>query len=405
MARPLLLPLELIDMIFAWARLEPRKRTADLGTLAASCLVCKAWQAPAQALLFRDIPISLCHRRRSLLIQSLSDRPDLGRHIRSFGMEITNSPVSWGRDSVPKACSKRYRRMISEFIRILTRAPNLTRLIIDIDGEFDDAHVSDLLSVDLRHLEILNWEGRPTSSALYLLLALWPSIRHLRIDNLDFGPLPEDRRPLSFRSLCMRDDLPEGFMRWLLPKADDDEPLRELHIESSLSYSALKDIQPHAYTLHVLTMDRIPPQSFLDALIVLKELTFCELPSSPFDLPRSLLRVMYHAKDQQRHHPANEGGHRHHTATGAEEGDEPKSVDEARFLVKALKELRHLSSFSATRLTPVKTLDSLHKFCREAGVEFFVCDSTAVYSVSFFTWTLLCIKLLTCFTKHWHSLI
>ena len=401
MARPLLLPLELIDMIFAWARLEPRKGTADLGTLAASCLVCKAWKAPAQALLFRDIPISLCHPRRSLLIRSLSDRPDLGRHIRSFGMEITNSPVSWGPDSVPKACAKRYRRTISEFIRILTRAPNLTRLIIDIDGEFDDAHVSDLLSVDLRHLEILNWEGRPTSSALYLLLALWPSIRHLRIDNLYLDPLPEDRRPLSFRSLCMRDDLSESFMRWLLPKEDDDEPLRELHIESSPSYRALKDVQPHAYTLHVLTVDRIPPQSFLDALVVLKELTFCELPSSPFDLPRSLLRVMYHAKGEQRHHPTNADGH--HTAK-AEEGDEPKSPDEARFLVKALKELPHLSSFSATRQTPAKVLGSLHKFCREAGVEFFVCDSTAVYSVSFLG-TLFCINFLTCFTKHWRSLI
>jgi hypothetical protein len=384
MARPLLLPLELIDMIFAWARLEPRKGTADLGTLAASCLVCRAWQAPAQALLFRDIPISLCHRRRSLLIQSLSDRPDLGRHIRSFGMEISNFPVSWGRDTVPKACSKRYRRMISEFIRILTRAPNLTRLIVDIDGEFDDAHVSDLLSIDLCHLEILNWEGRPTSSALYLLLALWPSIRHLRIDNLGFDPLPEDRRPLSFRGLCMRDDLSEGFMRWLLPKEDDDEPLRELHIESSLSFRALKDVQPYAYTLHVLTVDRIPPQSFLDALIVLKELTFCELPSSAFDLPRSLLRVIYHAKGQQRHQLTNADGH--HTVT-REEGDEPKSADEARFLVKALKELPHLSSFSATRQTPAKVLDSLHKFCREAGVDFFVCDSTAVYSVSFFPWT------------------
>jgi hypothetical protein len=403
MGRPLLLPPELIDMIFAWARLDPRKGTVDLRTLAASCLVCKAWQDPAQALLFRDIPISLYHHRRSLLIQSLSDRPDLGRHIRSFGMEITNSPVSWGRDSVPKACSKRYRRMISEFIRVLTRAPNLTRLIIDIDGEFDDAHVSDLLSVDLRHLKILNWEGRPTSSALYLLLALWPSIRHLRIDNLGFDPLPEDRRPLSFRSLCMRDELSESFMRWLLPKEDDDEPLRELHIESSLSYQTLKNIQPHAYTLHVLTMDRIPPQSFLDALIVLKELTFCELPSSPFDLPRSLLRVMYHAKDHQRHHPASADGHQ--TATRADEGDEPKSADEARFLVKALKELPHLSSFSATHQTPVKALDSLHKFCREAGVEFFVCDSTAVYSVSFLTWSLFCIKILTCFTKHWRSLI
>ena len=384
MARRLPLPLELIDMIFNWARLEPRKETADFRTLATSCLVCKAWQAPAQALLFRDIPISLCSRRRSLLIRSLSDRPDLGRHIRSFGMEITNSPVAWGRDYAPKSYSKRYRRMISDFILILTHAPSLTRLIIDIDGEFDDAHVSDLLSVDLRHIEVLNWEGRPTSSALYFLLALWPSIRHLRIDNLYLDPLPEDRRPFSLHSLCVRDDLSEGFMRWLLFKDDDEEPLRELHVESTLSCGALKDVEPHAHTLHVLTVDRIPQQSFLDALIALKELTFCELPKSPLDLPRSVLRVMYRAKGQQRyHHPANADSHPNEKRV--EEGDESRSADETRFLVKALEELPHLSSFSATCQTPEKVLASLRKFCREAGVGFFVCDSTAVYSVSFLT--------------------
>ena len=379
MARRLPLPLELVDMIFNWARLEPRKETADFGTLAASCLVCKAWQAPAQALLFRNIPISLCNRRRSLLIRSLSDRPDLGRHIRSFGMEITDSPVSWGRDSGAKSYSKRYRRMISDFIFILTHAPNLSRLIIDIDGEFDDSHVSDISSVDLRHIEVLNWEGRPNSSALYFLLALWPSIRHLRIDNLHLNPLPDDPRPFSLRSLCMRDELSESFMTWLLHKDDDDEPLRELHVESTLSWSLLTDVQPHAHTLHVLTVDRIPPQSFLDSLITLKELTFCELPLSPLDLPRSVLRVTYRAKGQQRHH------HRkgHHIEKRAEDGDEFRSADETRFLVKALKELPHLSSFTATCQTPEKPLASLRKFCREAGVELFVCDGTAVYSVSF----------------------
>jgi hypothetical protein len=274
--------------------------------------------------------------------------------------------------------------MISDFILILTHAPSLTRLIIDIDGEFDDAHVSDLLSVDLRHIEVLNWEGRPTSSALYFLLALWPSIRHLRIDNLYLDPLPEDRRPFSLRSLCVRDDLSEGFMRWLLFKDDDEEPLRELHVESTLSCGTLKDVEPHAHTLHVLTVDRIPPQSFLDALIALKELTFCELPISPLDLPRSVLRVMYRAKGQQRyHHPANADSHPNEKRV--EERHESRSADETRFLVKALKELPHLSSFSATCQTPEKVLASLRKFCREAGVEFFVCDSTAVYSVSFLT--------------------
>ncbi|KAH9981541.1 hypothetical protein BJV74DRAFT_82195 [Russula compacta] len=378
MVRPASLPLELIDMIFTWVRLQPRKETPDLRTLTASCRVCKAWQAPAQALLFRDIPISLCRRRRSCLIRSLLNRPDLGRHIRSFGMEIASPPVPWGRDRVPNGSSKRYHRMTSDFIIILTHAPNLTRLSIDIDGEFDAADLSKLLSVNLRHIKVLNWEGRPTSSALYLLLGLWPSIRYLRIDNLYFDPLPEDRRPPSLRSLCVHDDLSEDLMTWLLP-TDDDEPLRELHVESSLaSYRTLTIIQPHAHTLHVLTVDRIPPQNFLDALIALKELTFCELPRAHIELPRSVLRIVYHAKHYQRQSRdlIPDG---HHMGARVE-SDDPRNADETRFLIKALMELPNLASVSATFQTPEMALVTLHKFCREAGVEFFVCDNTALYS-------------------------
>ena len=370
MTRSVPLPLELMDMILTWARLEPRKETADLRTLTACCRVCKAWQAPAQALLFRDIPISLCHRRRSLLIRSLFDRPDLGRHIRSFGIEITSPPAPWGHQGAPKEYSKRYRRMVSDLIVILTHAPNLTRLSIDIDGEFDAADVSKLLSINLRHIEVLNWEGRPTSSAFYMLLALWPSIRYLRIDNLYLDPLPEDRRPPLLRSLCVRDDLSEGFVTWLLP-TDDEEPLRELHVENSFaSWRVLEQVRPHAHALHVLTVDRIPPQSILDAMIALKELTFCEFPRTPCELPRSVLRAMYHTKLQQR---------RQGTRV---EGDESRSADETRFLTKALKELPNLASVSVTCQTPEKALASLNRFCREAGVEFFVCDNAAIYSVS-----------------------
>jgi hypothetical protein len=373
---PARLPLELIDMIFSWARLVPRKETADFGTLAASCRVCKAWQGPAQALLFRDIPISLCHRRRSVLIRMLSDRPELGRHIRSFGMEITCPPAPWGRDpeGAAKEGSKRYRRMVSDFITILAHAPNLTRLSIDIDGEFDSGDISRLLSINLRHIEVLNWEGRPSSSALYLLLALWPSIRYLRVDNLDLGPLPEDCRPPSLRGICVSEDVSEGLMTWLLP-ADDEEPLRELHVENSLaSYRVLRDVQPYAHTLHVLTVDRIPPQRFLDALIALKELTFRELPRTALDFPRSVLQVTYNTRCRQQCR---------RIGTQVVEGDESRSPnDETRFLIKALMDLPSLAFVCATCQTPEKALASLHKFCREAGVEFFVCDSTAVYSVS-----------------------
>lgn len=379
MIRPSL-PLELVEMIFTWARLGPHKEIADFKTLAACSRVCKTWQAPAQGLLFRDIPISLCHRHLSLIIRTLSDRPDLGRHIRSFGMEITYPPAPWGYGPPPKASTRRYRRMVADFINILTYAPNLTRLSIDIDGEFDAADISKLWSINLRHVQVLNWEGRPTSSALYLFLTLWPSIRYLRVDNLFLEPLPEDCRPLSLRSFSMRDELSEGFMTWLLPPpTDDGEPLRELHLERGLpSYGTLKDLQTHAHNLHVLTVDKIPPQTFLDALTVLKEFTFCELPRAPLQLPRSVQQVRFHAKCEGQVY-MNAGGHLIEIPV---DHDESRITNESGYLIKALKELPNLVAVGATSQAPEKVLASLDKFCSETRVEFVVYNNSAIYSVS-----------------------
>ena len=383
MTRLVSLPLELVDMILAWARLDPQKVTADSRTLAACARVCKAWKTPAQALLFRDAPISLCHRRRSLLARALSQSPDLGRHIRSFGIEITNPPAPWGRDPPKNEPSERFRRMVADFITILTHAPNLARLTIDIDGEFDSAEVSKLESINLRHLHTLNWEGRPSSSVVYLLLALWPSICYLRVDNLYLDPPLEDQRPASLRSLCVLDDIPEGFLAWLIPTGDE-QPLRELHFETGLlSSQALKDIQAHAATLHVLTVDRIPSQSLLDALTVLNEFTFSELPSAPLQFPRSVQCVRYHSRGSRwpRVHPLDPVVPQ---SIGMRDEGVGSSKDETEYLITALMDLPNLALVSATRQAPKEALATLQKFCQEANVEFAVYDHSALYSVSAF---------------------
>ena len=83
------LPLELVDMILGWARLDPK-------TLVACSYVCKAWKARSQAMLFRDIPISLNRHQLSSLDGVLSQSPELGQHIRSFGIEVkVNHSLPW----------------------------------------------------------------------------------------------------------------------------------------------------------------------------------------------------------------------------------------------------------------------------------------------------------------------
>ncbi|KAI0264239.1 hypothetical protein BC834DRAFT_970954 [Gloeopeniophorella convolvens] len=380
-----ILPIELVDMVFTWARFIPQKDVADFRTLAACSRVCKDWRAPAQALLFRDIPISLCHHKRSLFIRSLSGRPSLGRHIRSFGIEISSPPVPWGRDP-PKLSPKRFRNAVADFINILTHAPNITRLAIDIDGELEAEDVTKLEAIDLRHMDVLNWEGRPTSSVLYQLLALWPSIRYLRIDHIYFDPLPDDARLRALRGLCVRDELSEGAMTWLLPPAAAAQaPLRELQFESGLpSCWALKDVEAHAPALHVLAVDRIPPQGFLDSLTALRELAFCELPCAPLRLPRGVRCVRLHAKYQRRPHQGPGPGSKVDAPSSEirEEGrsDRGSGSDEVGYLTRALAELPELELVCATRQTPEGVLASLEGLCREARVEFVVYDRSAIFS-------------------------
>ena len=384
MPRAVSLPPELVDMILTWARLKPREVNPDFKTLIACSRVCKAWKTRSQALLFRDVPISLCHQKRKLLVRALSQRPDLGRHIRSFGIEITSPPAPWGRDTPKDKVSERFRRVVADFIAILTHSPNLARLTIDIDGEFDSAHISKLTSLNLRHLHTLNWEGRPSSSVLYSLLALWPSIRNLRIDSLHVDPSPEDQRPVSLLSLCVGFELSEGFMTWLSPTGNE-QPLRELHFECGpLPSRALKDVQAHAPTLHVLTVDNFPPQSLLDALIVLDELTFCELPCTPVQLPRSVKRVRYHPNDPRWLH--------FHTLDSVipqhvrlrDEGVDSRGIDETGHLTTALMDLPNLALVGATLHATEQALAALEKFCRETDIEFAAYDSNALYSVSAF---------------------
>ena len=379
MARTKLLPLELVDMILGWAWLEPEE---VFKTLMACSHVCKTWKALSQALLFRDVPISLCHLRLSLLARALSQSPELGRHIRSFGIEITNPTASWGR-SPRKDASARFRRGVSDFIVIVTHAPNLARLTIDIDGEFDSANISKLTSINPRHLHTLNWEGRPTSSVLYSLLALWPSIRYLRIDNMYLDPPPEDQRPASLCSLRVGCELPESFMMWIVP-IDDEQPLRGLHFENQFPSQALKGVMAHAPTLHILTLDNFPPQSLLDALTVLKELTFCDLPSVPVRLPRSIQRVRYEFCEQRevQYRTIDLVDPLPMRLRDEEVDSRSRSADKMGHLIAALMDLPKLTLVGVTLPTPKDILAKLEKFCLEKKVEFDVYDTNALYSVS-----------------------
>ena len=377
MTRAKSLPPELVDMILGWARLEPEK--VSNRTLVACSYVCKAWKARAQALLFRDVPISLTRHQLSLLGGTISQCPELGLHIRSFEVEI-NHPPDWSHSDIRKGPSRQFRRVFGYFLAILTYSPNLARLTIDVEGEFDSADISKLTAINLRHIHTLNWKGRPTSSVLYSLLAIWPSIRYLRINKMRLDPPPEHRRPASLHSLCVGRQLPESFITWLVP-AGDEQPLRELHFEDTLPSQALKGVLLHAPTLHVLSVVDFPPQSLLDALTALNELAFDKLPSVPVRLPRSVQRVRYHFWEQP---PALYIPHRYMfimPMSDWEDEIDSEGLDKTGHLITALMDLPKLMLVGATRPTPEEVLDRLEKFCREKMVEFDVYDINALYSV------------------------
>ena len=358
MTRTNSLPLELVDMILSWARLEPEK--VYNRTLVACSYVCKAWQARAQALIFRNIPISLTRHQLSLLGGALSQCPELGQHIRSFGVEINHRPDR-SHDDLHKGPSRRFRQVFGYFIAILTHSPNLVRLTIDVDGEFDSADISKLASINLRHIHTLNWEGQPTSSVLYSLLTLWPSIRYLYINNLQLDPPPEQRCSASLHSLYVCHELPESFMTWLVP-TDDERPLRDLyHFMHPLSFRALEGVLLHASTLLVLGVDDFPPQNLLDALTALNELAFCKLPSVPVQLPRSVWRVWFHNRERLRRH--------------WDDKDSPESLDKMGHLITGLMDLPKLTLVRATYHNEKDNFAALEKFCEEKKVKFDVAPS------------------------------
>jgi len=138
-------------------------------------------------------------------------------------------------------------------------------------------------------------------------------------------------------------------MTWLSPSGDE-QPLRELHFESGpLSPRTLMDVQAHAATLHVLTVDNFPPQSLLDALTVLDELTFCELPCTPVQLPSGVQCVRYHPKDPRwlNFHSLDSVGPQR--VWLRDKGVDSRSVDETGHLTTALMDLPNLALVSATR--------------------------------------------------------
>ncbi|KAF8269401.1 hypothetical protein EI94DRAFT_1799305 [Lactarius quietus] len=129
-----------------------------------------------------------------MLEHGLSQSPDLGRHLRSFGIENTSPLARWGHDPPEGDPLKRFRQRASDFI--LTHTPNLTQLTIDIDGK----------------------------------------------DNLYVNPPEEVQRPASLWSRCVNYEASEGFMMWLMATGDE-QPLCELHFESRLLFfRALRDV-------------------------------------------------------------------------------------------------------------------------------------------------------------------
>ena len=266
--------------------------------------------------------------------------------------------------------------MFGYFIAILTHSPNLVRLTVNVGYEFDSTHVFKLTSINLRHIHTLNWRSQSTSSVLYSLLALWPSIHYLRINNLQLNPPQEHQRPALLRSLFLCRRFPENFMTWLVPTGDE-EPLRELHLEGNYpgTSQVLKGVLLHAPTLHVLAVNDFPPQSLLDALTALNELAFRALPSAPVRLPLSVQRVKYRSRERPRPH----------CMTLDREWDneaDSESLKKSGHLITALMDLPKLTLVGATRPTAKEVMAILEKFCREKKVEFDVYDNSARYSVS-----------------------
>ncbi|KAI0045570.1 hypothetical protein FA95DRAFT_1607607 [Auriscalpium vulgare] len=337
------LPYDVHVAIIDWVYRGSQHAAIDHRTLSACSLVCKAWTAPAQRLIFRRTwtrhPI-VNFVKLDRLLPTLKANPLLGTYVRSICIVIDVD----GDSSVAP-----------DYLALLALCPGVTALsalVIGVSRSFD------VLLEQLRamHLPLTYLRMNGGRSIVPQFASLWPGLQCLDVlgrtgpDVPAVGPPMQLTIPRSARLDCSKTE-----NAWVLEDADVSV-LRELELASArwdnLNTRALDNLTS-------LVLDGpLPPQSILDRCTRLEKLVFAEDPVVPVVLPRTLRYVGYHEVSTR---------------------DRLTADVDLRYLADALQSLPILSLVSATGESSTLSLALLRTKCKELGVEFVLYDDRRMF--------------------------
>ncbi|KAI0042173.1 hypothetical protein FA95DRAFT_610938 [Auriscalpium vulgare] len=336
-----ILPLEIQILVIEWVFRASQHARIDYATLRACALVCRAWTATAQRLLFRRIspdPYNDYHRRIPLLIHTLRTCPHLSAHVRSVRL----GPPMLQKD--PAAADGTIAMLeLVPHIEGITFATTLSRQDWSADLE------ARMRALPLRPA-FLALGGEPT--VVNRIVKMWPTIRVLATSTLR-RPIHAARRTLRVLPTVQALTLHSSNIADLSPKV----PLPALHDLTLLHPFWTNPVHSeHLRAVGVLSQIRIlqlrgafPPQDVIDDLEQLEGLIIDGPPAQTVSLPKSLHHFGYHSDRDTR----------------ADTG----------IVTAALCGLPNLQRVTVTRQGHPDMRSALEEMCRSCGADFEMYES------------------------------
>ncbi|KAI0047567.1 hypothetical protein FA95DRAFT_1605985 [Auriscalpium vulgare] len=327
---------EIIDWVY---RSSQHYHRVDYNTLRACALVCKAWTAPAQRLLFRIIYSEKLDS--PALLDALRHNALLGTYVRSleafhYGYAGYTLPFT-----------------IDETFTLLALCPNLSALSLCATGEPSDTIIlverMSGLCLQLKHLDI---RVDHLQCALPFV-RIWPDLQSLKvyISHAEHDVPDSTSRLKTPRRAAVNLGSPET-SRWLL-EAADTSALRDLEVSGfgwcNLRWmDALRRIPALENLKSLFLIDgALPSQDVITRFVRLETLVFALCPAEDVVLPQTLRHVGYHA------------------TTKDDVGRAP-----IRYLLQALQGLPVLHLVTATTELLTADLQDLTRACEDLHVDF-----------------------------------
>jgi hypothetical protein len=256
-------PLEVAIQIIEAAYYDDDEHSPDNTVLTACSLVCRDWTIPAQKLLFSRVSI----RSRTALASFLRAIDSSTEHGRMLAQSVLCmrfvldhcQPNGLNALSFARAvasCPKLYELELSLYGNSTSSSQETDSLRSSPPAQYFDDDVLTLLQSGppVKALSISNWSAN-TNSALFELLAIWPSVRSLsvtgatpQLPSLSIPPFASALEELRFN---LKSSPSTTFLGWLLQNSVDSLKVLEFAREP------LPNVLEYLIGTHGLTLESV----------------------------------------------------------------------------------------------------------------------------------------------------